>query len=74
MASHHIHVTTNTEVWEVSLNGSSEGRFDTQYEASSFAQRLAHQIGGAEISVHGPDDRIREKNTISAEDPRDVPA
>ncbi|MEV7645953.1 MULTISPECIES: DUF2188 domain-containing protein [Actinomycetes] len=74
MAIHQIHITTNTDVWEVSLNGSSEGRFDTQYEASSFARRLAYQIGGAQISVHGPDGRIREKNTISAEEPRNTPA
>lgn len=73
MDSHQIHVTTNAEVWEVSLNGSSEGRFDTQYEASSFAQRLAYRIGGAEISVHGPDGRIREKSIVSAEEPRDTP-
>lgn len=74
MNAHQIHVMLNTEVWEVTLNGDSERRFDTQYEASSFARHFAYQIGGARIIVHGPDGRVLEQYDIDGDEPRDTPS
>lgn len=71
MSINNIHVTLSHDVWEVTMNSDSQGRFDTQEEAYKFAKALAHDQGGAEISVHGADGRIREKNTIDTNDPRD---
>lgn len=44
---------------------------DTQAGAYDAARDLAARNGGGEISLHGRDGRIRDKNTIApAKDPR----
>jgi len=63
-----IHVTLNHDVWEVTLNGDSQGRFDTQYEAYRSAKVLARNLGGGVINVHGADGRILERNTVDVDD------
>lgn len=46
---------------------------DTQAEAYSAARGYAGNNGGGEVSVHGVDGRIREKNTIApGNDPRGI--
>lgn len=49
----------------------ASSRNSTQAQAYDDARRFAGNRGGGEVSVHGVDGRIRDKNTIApAKDPR----
>lgn len=46
----------------------------TQAEAEAEAKRLSGNSGGGEVSIHGRDGKIREKDTVKpGNDPRDIP-
>ena len=45
----------------------------TQKEAIDAARELLYKQGGGELSIHGEDGKIREKDTIAPEnDPADI--
>lgn len=49
----------------------TSSRSNTQAQAYDDARRFSRNGGGGEVSLHGVDGRIRDKNTIApAKDPR----
>lgn len=59
--------------WKLTYNGVNLGTHFSQDQAYDAARHHARMVGGGEISIHGKDGRIREKNTISpANDPRHI--
>lgn len=60
--------------WVAKRDGASRAssRSSTQAQAYDDARRFAGNAGGGDVSIHGVDGRIRDKNTIApAKDPRD---
>jgi hypothetical protein len=46
----------------------------TQADAYDAARSLASKNGGGDVSIHGVDGKIRDKNTIApGNDPRNIP-
>lgn len=46
----------------------------TQAEAEAAAKRMTGNAGGGDVSIHGRDGKIREKDTVKpAKDPRSTP-
>lgn len=73
MSSNNFHISPEGHFWKVSLNGIHQMQFPTQESAYDYARRTARMMGGGEISIHGRDGRVREKNTIyPANDPRNI--
>jgi hypothetical protein len=52
--------------WNVHKPGASRAsaHCDTQKEAIDRGRQILHNSGGGELTVHGRDGRIREKDTI----------
>lgn len=49
----------------------SSGHFDRQADAAERAKEIVGNLGGGELSIHGKDGKIREKNTVPpGNDPR----
>lgn len=51
----------------------ASSRSSTQADAYADAKRFASNAGGGEVTIHGRDGSIRDKNTIApAKDPRNT--
>jgi hypothetical protein len=61
-----------TNGWKIKV-GDIEVEFDTQQQAIDEARTRLLSGGGGELVVHGEDGKIRQKDTIGKEDPRDIP-
>lgn len=73
MSAINFHISPEGFFWKVSLNGIQQMLYGTQSEAYDYARRTAQMMGGGEVSIHGKDGRVREKNTIyPANDPRSI--
>ena len=73
MADADYSVFKDGDEWVAKRDGASRAssRSDTQAQAYDDARRFSHNAGGGDVSIHGVDGRIREKNTIDpAKDPR----
>lgn len=61
--------------WVAKQQGASRAssRHDTQADAYDAARRYAGNAGGGDVSIHGRDGEIRDKNTIPpGNDPRNI--
>jgi hypothetical protein len=61
--------------WVAKQQGASRAssRHDTQADAYNAARGYAANAGGGDVSIHGLDGRIRDKNTIPpGNDPRNI--
>lgn len=61
--------------WDVTGGGSrASAHTDTQAEAISRAREIVGNAGGGEVTIHGRDGKIREKDTVpNGNDPRNIP-
>lgn len=61
--------------WDVTGGGSrASAHTDTQAEAISRAREIVGNAGGGEVTIHGRDGKIREKDTVpNGTDPRNIP-
>lgn len=65
------HVYKDGDKWADKRNGASRpaGRYDTQQQAfEASRQRAENTSGGADVSIHGVNGKIREKNTYGKPD------
>lgn len=73
MANANYSVFKDADEWVAQRDGASKAssRSGTQAQAYDDARRFAGNAGGGEVSIHGVDGQIRDKNTIApAKDPR----
>ncbi len=66
------HVTPKGDKWQAKQPGAARpsGVFDTQRQAEQQAKAWSHKSGGGEVTIHGQDGRIRDKDTVApAKDP-----
>ncbi|KAA6434935.1 DUF2188 domain-containing protein [Agrococcus sediminis] len=69
-------IVQHPDGWAAQGHGNSRASAvkSTQAEAYDAARSFAANAGGGEISIHGTDGKIRDKNTIApAKDPRNIP-
>ncbi|WP_417374134.1 DUF2188 domain-containing protein [Glutamicibacter protophormiae] len=75
MASNDYNVFLTDNGWAVKGQGNSRvsGYLGTQAQAYDRAREIVSNNGGGEISLHGRNGAIREKNTIpNGNDPRNI--
>lgn len=66
------HVVKSGSGWKILREGAERvsGFEDTQIEAEFEAKRLASNLGGGEVRIHGLDGKIRDSDTVKpASDP-----
>lgn len=61
------HIVPHDDGWAVKNEGSQRASsvHTTQAQAYEAARDSLHKSGGGEISIHGKDGQIRDRNTIS---------
>ncbi|WP_082698586.1 DUF2188 domain-containing protein [Mycobacterium sp. GA-2829] len=72
-----IHVVKDGDAWKVEVEGNKRASAvtGTQQESIARARHLGrNNPGGAEVSIHGVNGKVRAKDTIKpANDPKDIP-
>lgn len=60
------HVVKSDDGWKILREGAerASGFEDTQVEAEFEAKRLASNLGGGEVRIHGLDGKIRDSDTV----------
>ncbi|RBL98943.1 hypothetical protein C1H84_16980 [Glutamicibacter soli] len=75
MASNDYNVYQTNNGWAIKGQNNSRvsGYMDTQAQAYDRARKIVANNGGGDISIHGRNGQIREKNTIpNGNDPRNI--
>ncbi len=61
------HISPKGNKWQAKQPGASKasGVFNTQRQAEQSAKAWSHNSGGGEVTIHGRDGRIRDKDTVA---------
>lgn len=67
------HVVPNSTRWDAKGDGSLISSEQTQAQAIDVARKWLQRNGGGELSIHGLDGKVRQKDTVyPGNDPRNI--
>jgi hypothetical protein len=66
MSNYHVSKDKDSGKWNIQKEGGkiSSGSANTQKNAEKMAKQFAANSGGGEVSIHGLDGKIRDRDTL----------